>query len=88
MPKDERARRLAVINDVQSGISKEINKSMEGLTCDVLLDEPAPRGEGLLQGRTVTDKVVLIKAPAEMTGEIRPVRITGSTAWCLEGELI
>jgi tRNA-2-methylthio-N6-dimethylallyladenosine synthase len=88
VPAAERARRLTVINDVQSGISKEINRSMEGLVCDVLLDEPAPRGEGLLQGRTVTDKVVLVRAPSEMTGEIRSVRILGSTAWHLEGELV
>jgi tRNA-2-methylthio-N6-dimethylallyladenosine synthase len=87
VPGEERARRLTVINDVQSGISREINRSMEGLVCDVLLDESAPRGEGLLQGRTVTDKVVLVRAPHEMTGEIRPVKILGSTAWCLEGEL-
>jgi tRNA-2-methylthio-N6-dimethylallyladenosine synthase len=88
VPREERARRLAVINDVQFGISKEINKSLEGTTCGVMLDDPAPRVEGLLQGRTVTDKVVLVRAPSEMTGEIRSVRITGSTAWCLEGELI
>jgi tRNA-2-methylthio-N6-dimethylallyladenosine synthase len=54
----------------------------------VLIDEAAPKGEGLLQGRTTTDKVVLLKAPSEMTGAFREARITGSSPWCLDGELV
>jgi tRNA-2-methylthio-N6-dimethylallyladenosine synthase len=88
VPAGERARRLAAINGLQSDISRQINKSLEGETCHVLLDEAAPRGEGLLQGRTETDKVVLVRAPNEMTGTIRPVLITGSSPWCLEGRLL
>jgi tRNA-2-methylthio-N6-dimethylallyladenosine synthase len=88
VPPEERSRRLSVINDLQFGISSEINRSLEGGEYEVLLDEAAPRGEGLLQGRTATDKVVLVRAPGETTGLIRRVRVTGSTPWCLEGELM
>ena len=84
----ERARRLSKINEVQSRISSEINRGQIGRVIEVLLDEPAPKGEGLLQGRTVTDKVVLVKAPAEMTGRFRSVRVTDASPWCLEGELL
>ncbi|MDR1471267.1 MAG: tRNA (N6-isopentenyl adenosine(37)-C2)-methylthiotransferase MiaB [Synergistaceae bacterium] len=87
VPAGEKARRLVRVNEVQALISRAINKSMEGRTFEVMLDEAAPRGEGLLQGRTVTDKVVLVRAPGEMEGSIRGVRVTASTPWCLEGDL-
>lgn len=87
VPGRERARRLNKINEIQSTISAEINKSLEGRTFDVLLDDAAPKGEGLLQGRTTTDKVVLVTAPREMSGEFRRVRIVASSPWCLEGEI-
>ncbi|MDR3164141.1 MAG: tRNA (N6-isopentenyl adenosine(37)-C2)-methylthiotransferase MiaB [Synergistaceae bacterium] len=88
VPPVERARRLVRLNGVQAEISREINASMVGRIYEVLLDEPAPRGEGLLQGRTATDKVVLVRAPLEMAGTFREARVTGSSPWCLEGELV
>ena len=88
VPPAERARRLVRLNGVQTEISRKINASMVGHTYEVLLDEPAPKGEGLLQGRTATDKVVLVRAPLEMAGTFRAARVTGSSPWCLEGELV
>ena len=88
VPADERKRRLVRANEVQTRISKEINSSLVGRVYETLLDEPAKKGEGLLQGRTVTDKVVLVKAPAEYIGTFRNVKVTGSSPWCLEGEII
>jgi tRNA-2-methylthio-N6-dimethylallyladenosine synthase len=88
VPEAERMRRLALINGLQSRISSEINREQIGRVLEVLFDDAAPRGEGLLQGRTVTDKVVLVKAPTEMTGHLGSARITGSSPWCLEGQLL
>ena len=88
VPKEERARRLVRINDLQTRISGEINSSLAGNVYEALLDEPAKKGEGLLQGRTVTDKVILVKAPENFAGSFRNVRVTGSSPWCLEGEII
>jgi tRNA-2-methylthio-N6-dimethylallyladenosine synthase len=88
IPGAERAERLAVINEIQSRISSEINRELLGRVMEVMFDEAAPKGEGLLQGRTVTDKVVLVKAPREMTGRFRTVKITGTGPWCLDGELL
>jgi tRNA-2-methylthio-N6-dimethylallyladenosine synthase len=88
VPLAERSRRLAKINEIQAGISGEINMALVGRDFEVLLDEAAPRGEGLLQGRTAADKVVLLKAPEHMTGGFGRARITGSSPWCLEGELL
>jgi tRNA-2-methylthio-N6-dimethylallyladenosine synthase len=88
IPGRERARRLVRINEIQTNISREINRSMEGRIFEVMLDEAAQKGECLLQGRTATDKVVLVKAPQEMSGSICNVRVTSSSPWCLEGELL
>ncbi|MDL2264336.1 tRNA (N6-isopentenyl adenosine(37)-C2)-methylthiotransferase MiaB [Synergistaceae bacterium OttesenSCG-928-I11] len=84
----ERARRLNEVNAIQADISSEINRALVGQTFEVLLDEPAQKGEGLLQGRTTTDKVVLVASGAEQIGTFQNVRITGSSAWCLEGEIL
>ena len=83
-----RARRLNELNAVQAGISSEINRALIGKTFEVLLDEAAPKGEGLLQGRTATDKVVLVAAGPEKIGTFQDVRITNSSPWCLEGEIL
>jgi len=88
VPDAERARRLVKVNGIQTEISREINSSLVGMICEVLLDEPAPKGEGLLQGRTVTDKVVLVRAHLSLSGTFQMVRVTGSSPWCLEGEII
>jgi tRNA-2-methylthio-N6-dimethylallyladenosine synthase len=88
VPMDERSRRLVKINGIQTRISREINESLIGRVYEILLDEPAPKGEGLLQGRTATDKVVLVSAPPEDAGTFRNVRITGASPWCLEGAIV
>ncbi|MDR3279951.1 MAG: tRNA (N6-isopentenyl adenosine(37)-C2)-methylthiotransferase MiaB [Synergistaceae bacterium] len=88
IPVRERARRLVRINGIQTEISREINERMVGHKFEVLLDEPAPKGEGLLQGRTAADKVVLVSAPPDMSGKFRDVLITASSPWCLDGEII
>jgi tRNA-2-methylthio-N6-dimethylallyladenosine synthase len=88
VPIEERSRRLVKINEIQKRISREINASLEGREYEVLLDEPAPKGEGLLQGRTATDKVVLVKTSPELVGTFQNVKITGSSPWCLEGEIV
>ena len=88
VPREERSRRLLRINRLQEEISREINSALVGSRCGVLIDEPFAKGGALLQGRTETDKVVLISAPPELIGEYRDVLITGSNSWCLEGELL
>jgi len=88
VPLRERARRLVKINGIQTEISREINERLVGRELEALLDEAAPKGEGLLQGRTASDKVILVPCQAELAGTFRNVRITSSSPWCLNGELI
>jgi tRNA-2-methylthio-N6-dimethylallyladenosine synthase len=88
VPVAERAQRLNKVNALQAEISSEINRALVGGTFEALLDEPALKGCGLLQGRTATDKVVIVSAAPENTGTFQSVRITGSGPWSLEGEIL
>jgi tRNA-2-methylthio-N6-dimethylallyladenosine synthase len=88
VPGEERARRLVKINGIQTEISRQINRALLGEVFQVLLDERAPKGRDLLQGRTASDKVVLVKAPPALAGTFQNARITGYGPWCLEGELL
>jgi len=54
----------------------------------VLLDDVAPRGEELLQGRTPSDKVVLVEGGEDMLGRFVPVEITRADNWCLSGRIV
>lgn len=83
-----KAERLNRINNMQSAVAKELNEAYIGREVEILLDAPAPRGEGLLQGRTTTDKVVIVRAEPQNIGEFAMARITGASHWSLEGELI
>jgi tRNA-2-methylthio-N6-dimethylallyladenosine synthase len=83
---DEKQRRLRVINSIQSVISREINQGLVGETFTVLADGSAPKGEGLLQGRTPTDKVVIFPGDLSMMGSFVDIRITAAGNWHLFGE--
>lgn len=83
-----KVKRLNDINDLQSKITREINEEYVGRELEILLDAPAPKGDGLFQGRTQTDKVVIVKAAKEEVGRYVQVRVTKGNHWSLEGERI
>ncbi len=83
-----KAARLNEINDMQSMLARKFNEGYEGRELEILIDGPAPRGEGLLQGRTDTDKVVIVPGSADDIGKFFKVRITKGSHWSLEGEKI
>lgn len=83
-----KAARLNEINALQSQIARELNEEYVGKTVEILLDGPAPRGEGSLQGRTKTDKVVIVKGSPECMGSYMDVKIIRASHWSLEGEII
>ena len=86
VPEEESFRRLVEANALQRRIAGEINRDRVGRVYEILLDAPAPRGEGYLQGRTPQDKVVLVRGDGALLGTIRAVRITAGEAWALRGE--
>ena len=81
-----RMRRLGEVNDLQSRIAREINETYVGRVLPVLAEGAAPKGEGLWQGRTPQDKVVLFPGPATAGEEIL-VRIVSAETWYLRGEV-
>jgi len=65
-----KAARLNEINALQSQLARELNEEYVGRKFEILVDGPAPRGEGSLQGRTKTDKVVIVKGGPEYMADI------------------
>lgn len=80
--------RLNEVNALQAKIAGEINRSLVGRRFRILLDDVAPRGHGLLQGRTPSDKVVLIEGGEELLGRFATVEITNGESWRLDGRTI
>ena len=87
LPQEVRLERLTRLNGLQDGITLSLNKELVGRTVPVLVDGPAPKGEGLLQGRTPTDKVVLFAGEKSLIGQFADIRVTEAESWCLHGEM-
>lgn len=83
-----KAARLNEINALQSQLARELNEEYVGRKLEILVDGPAPRGEGSLQGRTKTDKVIIVKGGPEYMGRYIEVKIIRASHWSLEGEII
>ena len=88
VPREVKMRRLNEVNALQARIAREINSSLVGSVYDILIDDLAPRGSGLLQGRTPSDKVVLVEGGEELLGRFARVEITGGESWRLDGRLL
>lgn len=86
IPADVKNYRLNKVNDLQKEIAYSINEKLVGRTYEVLVDGKAPKGD-LLQGRTVTDKVVLFTGTPELKGRFVTVKITSADSWSLKGNL-
>ncbi|MBQ6001268.1 MAG: tRNA (N6-isopentenyl adenosine(37)-C2)-methylthiotransferase MiaB [Synergistaceae bacterium] len=88
LPVEVRLERLNRLNALQDSITLEINEALTGETFEILADDFAPKGEGLLQGRTPSDKVVIFEGDESILGQFVKVRITSAEAWCLHGGLV
>jgi tRNA-2-methylthio-N6-dimethylallyladenosine synthase len=88
LPLEVKMERLNRINALQNKISLEINRKLTGKEYRVLLDDHAPKGEGLVQGRTPTDKVVLLKGDESLLGNFVRVKIVNAENWCLNGDIV
>ena len=88
VPEEEKMRRLNTLNARQREISISINRGFEGKILEVLFEDIAPKGEGLIAGRTVSDKVVLAPGGIEEIGKLGRVRIDKGDSWSLMGVMI
>jgi tRNA-2-methylthio-N6-dimethylallyladenosine synthase len=86
IPENVKNQRLNEVNRLQTQIALEINQKLIGKSYEVLVDGKALKGS-LLQGRTVTDKVVLFPGDASLIGSFVSVKITSAEPWSLKGKL-
>jgi len=66
----------------------EKNKEYIGRIVDVLLESESKNDSSVLTGRTDTFKLVHVKAPKELIGEIVKVKITDNTSFTISGDLV
>jgi tRNA-2-methylthio-N6-dimethylallyladenosine synthase len=72
-------RRLSRLIEVQNRITAERNRDMLNQAFELLIEGPSPRDSGWL-GRTVTNKVVIVKSPCT-PGDLIRCRVTHINGW-------
>ncbi|PKM41806.1 MAG: tRNA (N6-isopentenyl adenosine(37)-C2)-methylthiotransferase MiaB [Firmicutes bacterium HGW-Firmicutes-8] len=88
IPDEVKKSRIQKLIAVQNSISQEKNLAEVGRTHEVLV-EGVNKGEPtLLEGRTRTNKMVLLRGEKDLIGQIVYVNIIESGTWHLDGELV
>lgn len=85
VPDEEKWRRFRLLEELQESIAAEIHAAYLGKTVAVLFEEPV---RGRWKGRTPTNKLVFVESSADLRGQIRPVEITWTGPWSMQGRLI
>ena len=85
VPKEVKSERLTELFATQDPITERISKSYLNQRVEVLFDRL--HSEGVLEGRTPTNKIVRVKGDEEKLGEILPVKIKKTSMYILEGEI-
>jgi tRNA-2-methylthio-N6-dimethylallyladenosine synthase len=85
VPEEEKWRRFRALEELQERIAAEINARYLGQVVEVLFEEQV---RGRWKGRTPTNKLVFVESDEDLHGQVRPVRITWSGAWSMQGSLL
>ncbi|HWO89866.1 MAG TPA: tRNA (N6-isopentenyl adenosine(37)-C2)-methylthiotransferase MiaB [Gemmatimonadales bacterium] len=78
VPDEVAARRLERLIEVVREVARGRNAAVVGSVFEVLVEEPAARGN-LLQARTRHNRVAVLEGPPSWIGSYRMVRLTGTT---------
>lgn len=81
----EKMRRFRALEELQAGISHEINASHLGQEVEILVEG---RHKKRWMGRTRTNKLVFFESPSYHAGELVRVQVEHSGAWSMNGSLI
>jgi tRNA-2-methylthio-N6-dimethylallyladenosine synthase len=84
VPEEEKMRRFRLLENLQEGIATRINAAYLGGTVDVLFEEQV---RGRWRGRTPTNKLVFVQSEEDLLGKLRPVQITWTGPWSMQGRL-
>lgn len=79
--------RLQKLNDLVNKHAKERNDLYLNKTVKVLLEGKSEKDDNLLMGYTDTMKLVNVKAPSNLIGEVVDVVITDVKTWSMDGEV-
>jgi tRNA-2-methylthio-N6-dimethylallyladenosine synthase len=82
--KIEKERRLARLEELQTGIAAEINAFTLGSNVEVLVEEYV---KGKWRGRDRHGKLVFFKSTRDLKGQLVTISITATGPWSLRGEL-
>ena len=77
--------RLHAVERVQERIATEINQRFLGETVEVLVEG---QRKGRWEGRTRGNKLVFFDSPEEWLGRMATVRVTRTSPWSLQGEVL
>lgn len=84
---EEKEQRLYRLNDLINKYTLEKNKKLENQIVKVLVEAPSDK-EGYLMGYTDTNKLVNLKGPETIIGQIVNVKINEAKTWSLNGEYV
>ncbi|MDO4778617.1 MAG: tRNA (N6-isopentenyl adenosine(37)-C2)-methylthiotransferase MiaB [Tissierellia bacterium] len=84
----DKSRRFNELLKVIYPIFNKKNKQELGKIHSVLLESVSKNNEEMISGRTLSNKLVHVKANKDLIGNIVKVKITKHTSFTLEGELI
>lgn len=85
--KEEKEQRLYRLNELINKYALENNKKLENKIVEVLVESKSDK-EGYLKGYTDTNKLVNLKGPKEIIGQIIKVKINEAKTWSLNGEYV
>lgn len=85
IPRDTRLARLSKLIALQNRITLARNEGRVGEEAEVLVDGPAPRGEGLLAGRSRGNKQVIFPGEPTLRASLVRVRLTEAHLWGFRG---
>lgn len=84
---EEKEQRLYRLNDLVNKYALENNKKLENKIVEVLVEAKSDK-DGFLMGYTDTNKLVNLKGPEEIIGNIVKVKIAEAKTWSLNGEYV
>lgn len=84
---EEKEQRLYRLNDLINKYALENNKKLENKIVKVLVEAPSDK-EGYLMGYTNNNKLVNLKGPETIIGQIVDVKISEAKTWSLNGEYV
>ncbi len=82
IPQSEKERRWRMLEDLQVEILTEKNRTYEGRTVEVLVED---RHRGRWRGRTPDNRLVFFDDERDLTGQLVPVHIEKSSPFSLQG---